>query len=245
MQRLIRFWLDQTYPNRELIIWNTSPVPLSLSKELAAMGKVRPDEKGFIPRPVIRLYNCKIDKVTGQPYTNVGAVRRDAVAMALGDIFCLFDDDDYFFPYHIEQGVRGLERFGKKAWKPVQSLYSGDGGQTFSAMSNTLEASVFAEMDEIKKRGFRLESGSECLAWFNSLKDEGQMHIDVSSPPSYGYEWGSLIAPHKQSGDMQNPNNFSNHKAGSTDFGSGPLTGEYDLEPLYARIRTQFPSLPL
>lgn len=38
--------------------------------------------------------------------------------------------------------------------------------------------------------------------------------------PSYAFNWSdpSNIAGHKQSGDIDNPNNFENHKISSTDF---------------------------
>lgn len=233
MNRLLAFYLAQTHADRELVILNTAPVPLTLSDAL----KERKD---------ILLVNQQDDSINRRPYANVGGVRRDAVLLARGDVFCLFDDDDMYFPYHIAQGVAGLIASGKRAWKPKESLYTPDGGQTFSLCSNTLEASVFVWMDDIRRLGFRPESGPENLNWYNGLRDAGQMEERGDAPPSYCYEWGSPIAPHKQSGDMANPANFDNHKNASLDFGQGkPLTGEFDLEPLYARIKEQFPQLPL
>jgi hypothetical protein len=40
------------------------------------------------------------------------------------------------------------------------------------------------------------------------------------------------MSGHKQSGDINNPNNFENHKLASTDYVSGPLTLK-DLNPDY------------
>ena len=43
--------------------------------------------------------------------------------------------------------------------------------------------------------------------------------------PSYCFNWSDPheIAGHKQSGDIDNPNNFENHKAASTDIATKPL----------------------
>ena len=45
--------------------------------------------------------------------------------------------------------------------------------------------------------------------------------------PSYCFNWGdpSEVAGHKQSGDINNPDNFENHKIASGDYAKRPLYG--------------------
>jgi hypothetical protein len=90
-----------------------------------------------------------------------------------------------------------------------------------------LEASVIVKMDRIKEIGFREDlTGYEGLSWYTRLRDEKQ--LDEYNPnyiPSYCFNWSdpSEVAGHKQSGDIDNPNNFENHKQSSGDYCTGPL----------------------
>jgi hypothetical protein len=58
------------------------------------------------------------------------------------------------------------------------------------------------------------------------LRDERQ--LDEHNPnyiPSYCFNWSDTaeVAGHKQSGDINNPNNFENHKLASVDYAKRPL----------------------
>jgi hypothetical protein len=233
MQRLLAFYFRQNYPEIKLLILNTGPdLTLDTGPEHA-----RRDSLG-LPVMNVKLINQAIDDETGKPYTNVGAVRRDALSYATGDIFCLFDDDDGYAPDHVERGVAGLlDNPRYRAWKPATSLYSPNGGRSFQPCANNLEASVFIWMDEIRKHGFRIGTGDENLSWFHAVKDAGLLMEDPGARATYFYCWGDVVAPHKQSGDMGNPANFENHKRASIDFGDGkPLTGDFNVEPVLERF---------
>jgi glycosyltransferase involved in cell wall biosynthesis len=227
MRRMLTCFDRQDYPNRELIILNTAPVRLSLDR---------------VRRDYVKIWNEPQETVSGKPWTNVGEIRAAALAYASGDIFCLFDDDDIYLPYHISQGVQKLLECGKEAWKPKRSLHSLNDGLTFDYCENTLEASVFAKMDSIREFGFLPETGSENLSWYDGIKNRGGICVDPEGIPSYSYNWGSQIANHKQSGDMRNPCNFENHKRASTDFGQGKLLRpDYPINDMLGRIYARFP----
>jgi hypothetical protein len=92
---------------------------------------------------------------------------------------------------------------------------------------NTLEASVIVKINRIKEIGFRSDiTGYEGLSWYTRLRDERQ--LDEHNPnyiPSYCFNWSDTaeVAGHKQSGDINNPNNFENHKLASVDYAKRPL----------------------
>lgn len=228
VNRIVAQYHAQTYKNKELIIFNTDvehPYTLGIQDDS------------------IIIINNNINYETGESYTNRGHICRDAVTHATGDYFMLADDDDIYLPWHIEQAVDGITTNGKDAWKPAKSFFAQP--NRLIMVANTLEASVIVKMNRIKEIGFRTDlTGYEGLSWYTKLRDEKQLdehnHYYV---PSYCFNWSDPgeIAGHKQSGDINNPNNFENHKKASTDYATGPLMGDVDLtkvyQPYYEYIR--------
>jgi hypothetical protein len=82
-------------------------------------------------------------------------------------------------------------------------------------------------MARIREIGFRIDiTGYEGLSWYTRLRDEGQLNeYNANHVPSYCFNWSDTgeIAGHKQSGNINAPNNFEEHKAASTDYASRPL----------------------
>lgn len=211
VRRIIAQYQAQTYPNKELIIFNTDEeYPF----------KLRIDD------PSITVVNNGTDMKTGLPYTNRGDILRDAILYAKGDYFMLADDDDVYLPWHIEQAVTKIEEVGKDAWKPEKSFFAAPG--KIELAQNTMEASVIVKMNRIREIGFRSDlTGYEGLSWYTVLRDEGQLDEHYKDyVPSYCFNWSdpSDIAGHKQSGDIDNPNNFDNHKKASGDYATDLLT---------------------
>lgn len=212
VERSIAMWLLQDYSNKELIILNTADIPLELDVRLSHKG--------------IRIVNQRTIHGTDIPYSNVGQVRRDVVKLALGEYMGFWDDDDYYLPWHISQGIDYILKTGKKAYKPAQSYWSEDGGNTFTLARNAMEASVIVNTESVRIYGFADSNGGEHVTWMRSLIDEKQLNEENEVTPfeSYAYVWGDEIASHKQSGFINDPNNFENHKKASTDFGVRPLS---------------------
>lgn len=235
VERVIAQYHSQSYENKELIIFNTDmEYPLEL---------------GFSD-PTIVVVNNNTDYVTGLPYTNRGQICRDAVTHTTGDYFMLADDDDIYLPWHIQQAVEKIEEVGKDAWKPEQSFFGTP--DKVQLVRNTLEASVIVKMNRIREIGFNIEvTGYEGLRWYTQLRDEGQLDEHYKHYiPSYCFNWNDPdIAGHKQSGDINNPNNFENHKQASTDYAQRPLNKNMSLDLVYDRFyeylklyHDQFPS---
>lgn len=211
VERIVAQYYAQTYPNKELIIFNTDEeYPYSL---------------GFEDDSII-VINNNINYETGAPYQNRGQICRDAVTHATGDYFMLADDDDIYLPWHIQQAVDGIEASNKDAWKPEKSFFANQ--SEIKMVMNTLEASVIVKMNRIREIGFRSDlTGYEGLSWYNKLRDEGHLNEhNKNYVPSYCFNWGdpAEIAGHKQSGDIDNPHNFENHKQASGDYAKRPLS---------------------
>jgi hypothetical protein len=222
VERIISQYYAQTYQEKELVIFNTDlEYPL---------------EPGFSD-PSIILINNNTKYEDGIPYSSRGQICRDAVTHSTGDFFMLADDDDIYLPWHLEQAVDGIIENGKDAWKPRKSLFAMP--DRVELCENTLEASVIVRMERIKEIGFREDkTGYEGLSWYTKLRDEG--HLDERNEkyvPSYCFNWGdpSEIAGHKQSGDIDNPSNFENHKKYSLDFAKRPLRRDFSLDLIYPR----------
>ena len=224
VKRIVAQYHAQTYPNKELIIFNTD--------------MEYPYELGF-EDPTIIVVNNDTNYITGEKYKNRGEICRDAVTHATGDYFMLADDDDIYLPYHIEQAVDGITENGKDAWKPQMSLFAT--GNRVEFCQNTLEASVIVKMERIKEIGFREDmTGYEGLSWYTRLRDEKQLNEEnLNYIPSYCFNWSdpSEVAGHKQSGDINNPDNFDNHKKSSGDYCTGPLfpLHKFELDKVYEK----------
>jgi len=153
----------------------------------------------------------------------------------------LGDDDDIYLPFHLQQAVDGIEELGTDAWKPQKSLFAAPGKIEFA--QNTMEASVIVKMDRIREIGFRSDlTGYEGLSWYTRLRDEKQLdEYNTKFVPSYCFNWSdpSEMAGHKQSGDIDNPNNFDNHKEASLDRANLPLV-ELSIEELHIVYQPYF-----
>jgi glycosyltransferase involved in cell wall biosynthesis len=229
VRRVLSMFYAQSHPDKEIVIFNTDTD--------------NPYTKDF-EDPNVIIVNNGTDYVTGLPYTNRGQICRDAVTHATGDFFMLADDDDIYLPWHMKQAVEGIEEIQKDAWKPEASLWSSPGH--IDIVCNILEASIIVRMPRIREIGFNIErTGYEGLQWYDHLRDTGHLNEhNKNYVPSYCFNWGDPgdWAGHKQSGDIDNPDNFENHKRASTDPAAGPLRRNDDefRNDAYARFYEWF-----
>ena len=219
VNRIIAQFYSQIYQNKELIIFNTDiEYPLYLNF----------DDKSII------IINNDIDYLSKMPYKNRGQICRDAVTHATGEYFMLADDDDIYLPWHMQQAVDKIQEVGKDAWKPHKSFFKN--GNNLMLAQNTLEASVIVKMNRIRELGFREDlTGYEGLTWYTALRDERQLDENYTNHiPSYCFNWSDPeIAGHKQSGDINNPDNFENHKKQSKDIAKDPLVNNFNISSIY------------
>ena len=206
VQRALDCFIEQTYPNKELIIYNNDvDYPYVSTPELVANNIV--------------IFNNAIDQVTHTPYENVGAIRRDALTHATGDYVVTWDDDDIWLPFFMQQAMDRMNETGLPSFKPEKSFFYAS--NNLRLVKNTLEASIVARIDKVREYGYLLETGKEGLGWYTKMRDKKELdENDSRFIPSYCFNWNDgakMLAPHKQSGDIDNPNNFENHKNSSID----------------------------
>ena len=232
VERAMNCFLAQTYPNKRLIIYNTDT-------------NSRYEIQDWFSEKRILVWNNNTDYLTKENYTNVGAIRRDAldlVSDGLGGYVVTWDDDDVFLPWFMEQAIDRIRETNLPSFKPEMSFfYSGD---NLRLVMNTLEASVVAKYEKVREYGYLLETGKEGLGWYTKMRDKRELNEhDKYYLPSYCFNWNDgyeMNAPHKQSGDIDNPDNFNNHKEASIDAVNGRSLGIYTEEKMRETYKPYF-----
>jgi glycosyltransferase involved in cell wall biosynthesis len=239
--------------SKELIVYNTDeehtywfPVRPSLAYKMYDSYQrdkiIYKNDEGVTTTIIFK--NCHIDQETAMPYTNVGAIRRDALKFATGDYVITWDDDDIFLPWYLRQGVNKIIATGLPSFKPAKSFFYS--GNNLRLVQNTMEASVIASMEKVRQYGYLMETGKEGLAWYTQMRDAKELVEDDNyCIPSYCFNWNDgdqLNAPHKQSGDIDNPDNFENHKKASNDIVSRDIKifSPSELAKIYAPYMVYF-----
>ena len=240
VERALNCFFMQSYNNKELIIYNTDVDSPYLTDNNFTVSM-----EGYENIPMslhlnygVTIINSNIDLITKEPYTNVGAIRRDALKFATGDYVVTWDDDDIFLPHFMQQAVDRMYDTGLPSFKPEKSFFYIGGN--LKLVSNTLEASVVADINKVREYGYLLETGKEGLGWYTKMRDNRELvEHDNYYIPSYCFNWNdgaAMLAPHKQSGDIDNPNNFENHKNASIDAVNGRRLTVYSIDEINNKI---------
>lgn len=207
LERSVAMFLNQTYAEKHLIIYQNSDVPQRLATQF--------DQ--------ITLINNKTDPITGEEFKTLGSIYCDCLTYVPDDVIITFwDDDDIFLPKHLESGVNGLLNAGTVAYKPEFSYYKTKEG--VKKVKNVLEPSIFVRSEYLKSRGFGLCTGPQHLKWLMPLINSGEIFVNPAGESTLIYDWSEAEPTFKTSGDIENPNNFKNVRANCRDHGDGIIT---------------------
>jgi hypothetical protein len=201
-ERAVGMFLAQTYKNSHLIILQNSIISQKLDRDYS-----------------------NITLINKSGYNSLGAIYNDMINYIPDDIdaVCFFDDDDIYHFSHIEQGVSGLLRGGKKAYKPRYSYFLH--GKSVSVISNTLEPSWFIDVSVIREQKFFDESDKHHYSWVRFCEKNAELFNDEHGAKTLAYTWGNTEqAVYKTSGNCKNPNNFENYRNFSVDHGDNIIT---------------------
>lgn len=220
LEKLVRCFLEQDYEGQHtLLIYNNAVEKQTLDKiEL-------PSNKKII------LINNNTDLTTKNPYTVLGTIYNDIIHHIDWEIMLKninptvinhMDDDDFYLPNHLSQGVKGYLKGGKKGYKPAKSFYKDLNGTQLA--SNVLEPSIFVEWKHIKSYGYLATNADSHHKWLKALVDNDQLFVDQEGTPTFIYDWSGQIPTWKTSGDPNNPNNFNNYTNFSKDCGDQIIT---------------------
>ncbi|HWI60939.1 MAG TPA: glycosyltransferase [Symbiobacteriaceae bacterium] len=103
LREAIWCFLQQDWPNKELVVLNDHPEPLHLDRQY----------------PGVRLYNLP------ERFPNLGAKRNFSVSVARGDYLFPWDDDDLYLPWRISESMGHLLAAPDKwAFKPTAAWMS-------------------------------------------------------------------------------------------------------------------------
>lgn len=198
--RSIRCWLEQTYKETTLCIFNNSSSFISLPNYIYEESNNR-----------IHLVNQSKSCTNQEPYTNLGEIYNDGLFLfnkeiAESDVVSLWQDDDIYLSNHLE----GCNYFENEIYKPFYSIYSDKANKKSSLEQNTFEGSWFINTNFLIKHGFaephNYPEGKLIRCSSNGIIAKKEL------PPTYIYEWNNGV--HHMSGGYSNHNTaFINHRA--------------------------------
>lgn len=201
LTRAVSCFMAQTYENKELVILNTHPTPLSTNL------------------PNVRIYN--------EPeHVDLGSCRNRLLCLAEGEYVNTWDDDDWWFPWHLEQA---MARIGDApGWKPEHSwFYFPDKSPLLLREGNAFEASIVFRKKEVEEIGYKIGQGDEHTVLYGIPIKIGRV---TDAELSYVYTWG--MGMHHASGSLGSPDTVAqratNWKAAHQDCGDG-IIGKVNL----------------
>jgi glycosyltransferase involved in cell wall biosynthesis len=157
----------QTYPNKELIILNNHPEPLTLWSGVA----------------------LEIRVINKPGFPNLGACRNFLLKEAKGEFIRTWDDDDLYFPWAIQQGV---DRIGSHlAYKPMYSWDSRK-NSVYTLGENVYEAAITFRRDFALEYRYKEAGGDEHQLLMNALHGECRL-LDEEVWASYCYRWDTPL----------------------------------------------------
>jgi len=228
LERSVRMFLEQDYPDAIQLIYQNSPNYLQLDPS--------------VPADKVIIINNYLDLKTGKRYETLGAIYRDALTFVPEgvDVINHFDDDDFFLPEHISKGIEGLISSGKTAYKAKKSIFLQKGLKPILT-ENVMEPSIFVKKEHIDKYGYSEETTAQHLQWVQPLIDSGDIYAPLDGTPTLAYNWNALgETVFKTSGNPKNPENFKNYHNYSQDYGQGvllPVTKE-EIQVFYNKIKS-------
>lgn len=204
-ERSLSLFLDQDYENKHLLIYQNSDITQVLDPS--------------VDRSMVSLVNCHIDPLTNLPYANLGAIYNDAVKHIPKDtdVIAFWDDDDLFLEDHLTEGITGLLKGGKTAYKPAFSYFRSPNG--VEKAQNTFEPSIFVKADFIRRTGFSTTTTDQHLKWLLPLLETNDIFIDNDGKSTLIYNWGDSFETYKTSANSGNPNHFEEYRTYSLDHG--------------------------
>lgn len=204
-ERSLSLFLNQKYVDKHLLIYQNSEVIQTLNPN--------------IQPGIVTLVNNNIDPETKLPFKSLGAIYSDALNYIPNDadVIVFWDDDDIFLEDHLSEGVKGLIRGGKTAYKPAWSFFKNCDGIEYA--QNTLEPSIFVKSDHIRSFGFFPSTTDQHLKWLNPLINSDDIYIDEDGESTLIYNWGDTFDIYRTSANADNPNHFEEYRKHSQDHG--------------------------
>jgi glycosyltransferase involved in cell wall biosynthesis len=167
LREAVSCFLAQDYPNKNLVILNNNPVPISC--DLPGVKVI--NESGFQTLGMCR--NRLIKEITGE-YVNT------------------WDDDDWWLSWHLSQAIEYIQKHNVKAWKPARSFGQNQTKGTWWYKGNAYEASMVVSSDLVREYGYKDDGmGDEHRPLLAGIKDKLRVDEVGIDRASYVYNWGN------------------------------------------------------
>jgi len=170
----IACFLDQTYPNKELvIIYEDDDQPT---------GDV---VRRLLPHPAINAI-----MVARKWNIRLGRLRNLGIQSAAGEYICQWDDDDWFHPGRLDYQYKSVLESGlggciMRRWL----LFNASEGKGYISHIRTWEGSLFCRADLLRSKKYLNRRSGEDTVVLDSLIAEGMIHYMDEAPFLYIYTY--------------------------------------------------------
>ena len=167
LEEAVQCFLEQRYDNKELIILN--------------------DQVGV---ELVLDYDYNNIEIINHPtrFNSLGEKRNYIRKFANGDYFCIWDDDDLYFPYRISESVKFMEENKDiDIVKPTYALMSTN-NTNYSIVKNLFHSQACVRGSCMLNKDYPLISVGEDAKFEEGLKLQS---IDIRPGFWYVYRWGN------------------------------------------------------
>lgn len=184
-------FLQQDYPNKELIIVNDHHRPITLDRAY----------------PGVVVHNLP------ERLPNMGQKRNCVVRLARGEILLNWDDDDLYLPWRISESVRRLQAAPDKwAFKPTRAWHSTD-NQRYHIAHNYFHGQLAMRRTIFDHVGWYPDmNAGQDVAFEVRIPPERWLHYPASPGELlYIYRWGNGV-PHISEYGLDQPGRASGYE---------------------------------
>jgi len=164
----VKCFIDQTYPNKELIVVNDQEgVTLKMDSE----------------RDDIQIHNVPLR------FNSLGEKRNYGMSLIQGDYVCIWDDDDLYFPWRISESVKAIKKYNCDIVKANRAIMTVNNSNP-KISQNLFHSQACITKDYISRRKYPLISVGEDIGFENGANIKS---VDVDPFYWYVYRWGLNI----------------------------------------------------
>lgn len=200
--RSIRCWLMQEYENKELCIFNNSPIDITLNIEHPNIHIINQSKSIFGNDN----YSCQ-----GEMYNNALIQFNDKIVYS--DIVTMWQDDDIYLCNFLD----ACNTFNGLIYKSYHAYYFEKDKEVLNIVNNNLEGSWLISSDFLLTTGFSNTPHAESKLLARA-KDNNLYIEDVNLPLSYVYEWYNDV--YHMSQDLYGKDSIVTYRNNNTDSAS-------------------------
>lgn len=181
-----------------------------------------------------------ITLVNQSGFDTVGKVFEEAIKHLPSDTDLVFIwDDDIYFRNHISNGVAGILKYNKPAYRPKFALIRNK--YEIGKISNTLEATWVLRKEILRNTGFSKHNFTDShRAWVWYCEENDKVYIDDKATITYCYTWNNPEGVVIHTSGIENEENSRQiHHRLSADHGDRIITpcSKEKLDELYAEFK--------